>query len=376
MHAVSCLAALTGAWTQPGGGGFFYALDGWGLDTRLAWGSDLVRPDVRVLDQSRIGAVLNGEPEALCGGPPVMAMLIQNANSAEVAPDSHAVRRGLARDDLFLAVHEQFLTPTARFADVVLPATTFLEQDDMMMGLGHTALTIAPQVIAPVGDARSNHAVVCGLAARLGADHPAFGMSAAEILDATLLASGHPGWPAAATAGFLPAGNEIAAGEAFTGFPQPDGRFRFRPDWPALGPYGAEMPALPSYWQKLEWAGPETPFRLITPPARHFLNTSFTETPGSREREGVPKLRVHPADADRLGIADGARVQIGNARGALTLVAMRFDGVLPGVLAVEGISPSADFPEGIGVNALVGADPVAPAGGVAFHDIAVWLRPA
>jgi anaerobic selenocysteine-containing dehydrogenase len=85
---------------------------------------------------------------------------------------------------------------------------------------------------------------------------------------------------------------------------------------------------------------------------------------------------VHPADAGRLGIADGAMVQIGNARGALTLRAMRFTGLLPGVLALEGISPSADFPEGIGVNSLVGADPVAPAGGVAFHDIAVWLRPA
>jgi len=374
MHAVSCLAALTGAWTQPGGGGFFYALDGWGLDTRLAWG--VADPRVRVLDQSRIGAVLNGEPAALCGGPPVTAMLIQNANSAEVAPDSHAVRRGLAREDLFLAVHEQFMTPTAAFADVVLPATTFLEHDDITMGLGHTALTVAPRVIAPVGEARSNHAVVCGLAQRLGAADPGFALSEIEVLDATLRASGKGTWPAAVAAGFLPAGNEIAAGEAFTGFPQPDGRFRFRPDWAALGPYAEGMPALPSYWQKLEWAGPETPFRLITPPARHFLNTSFTETPGSRGREGAPALRIHPADATRLGIADGALVRIGNARGSLTLVAMRFDGVLPGVLALEGISPSADFPEGIGVNALVGADPVAPAGGVAFHDIAVWVRPA
>ena len=374
MHAVSCLAALTGAWARPGGGAFFYALDGWGLDTRLAWG--VADPKVRVLDQSRIGAVLAGDPDALCGGPPVMAMLIQNANSAEVAPDSHAVRRGLARDDLFLAVHEQFLTPTAAFADIVLPATTFLEQADLMMGLGHTALTVAPRVIDAHAEARSNHAVVCGLAARLGAEHPAFGMTEVAVLDATLRASGKGGWAEAVAAGFLPAGNEIPSGAAFAGFPQPDGRFRFRPDWAALGPYDAGMPRLPSYWEKLEWAGPETPFRLITPPARHFLNTSFTETPGSRRREGPPTLRVNPADADRLGIADGARVRIGNARGSLTLTALRFEGVLPGVLATEGISPSADFPEGIGINALVGADPVAPAGGVAFHDIAVWLRVA
>jgi anaerobic selenocysteine-containing dehydrogenase len=376
MHAVSCLPAVTGAWAQPGGGGFFYALEGWGLDTRLAWGSDRIDARSRVLDQSRIGAVLNNEAEALAGGPPVMAMLIQNANSAEVAPDSHAVRRGLAREDLFLAVHEQFMTPTARFADVVLPATTFLESDDIMMGLGHTALTVAPRVIDPVGEARSNHQLVQGLAARLGAEHAGFGMTEVEVLDATLRASGQPGWAEAAARGFLPVGNDIPSGAGFAGFPQPDGRFRFRPDWAALGPYGAEMPALPSYWRKLEWAGPAHPFRLITPPARSFLNTSFTETPGSRRREGAPRLRVHPADAARAGIGDGEMVRIGNARGSLTLRAMLFDGVLPGVLALEGISPSEDFPEGIGVNALVGADPVAPAGGVAFHDIAVWLEPA
>ena len=325
-----------------------------------------------MLDQSRIGAVLAGE--ALAGGPPVTAMLIQNANSAEVAPDSHAVRRGLLREDLFVAVHEHFLTPTAALADIVLPATTFLEHDDLYLGLGHTALTVGPRVIEPVGEARSNHAVVCALAERLGAAHPGFGMTEAAVLDATLQASGKGSWAEATAKGFIPAANEIAVGEAFAGFPHPGGRFRFRPDWAALGPYAAGMPGLPSYWLNLEEAAEATPFRLITPPARSFLNTSFTETPGSRTREGGPALRLHPEDADRLGIADGAMVRIGNARGALTLRAMRFDGLLTGVLAVEGISPSADFPEGIGINSLVGADPVAPAGGVAFHDIAVWLR--
>ncbi|MBL6457212.1 molybdopterin oxidoreductase family protein [Belnapia sp. T6] len=374
MHAISCLAALTGAWAEEGGGAFFYALEGWGLDTRLAWASDRIDPRVRVLDQSRIGAVLNGE--ALAGGPPVTAMLIQNANSAEVAPDSAAVRRGLARRDLFLAVHEQFMTPTAALADVVLPATTFLEQSDLYLGLGHTALTVGPRVIAPLGEARSNHAVVCALAARLGAEHPGFGLEEEAMLDATLRASGLPGWEEAKARGHIPVGNAIPAGPDFAGFPQPDGRFRFRPDWAALGPHAEGMPELPSHWERLEAASAATPFRLITPPARSFLNTSFTETPGSRSREGMPRLRLHPADAGRLGIADGAPVRIGNARGALTLHAMHFDGVLPGVVAVEGISPSADFPEGIGINALIGAEPVAPAGGVAFHDTAVWVQPA
>ncbi len=377
MHAVSCLPAVTGAWGAEGGGGFFYALEGWGLDTRLAWGTDRIDPKVRVLDQSRIGAVLAGDPKALCGGPPVTAMLIQNANSAEVAPDSHRVRQGLAREDLFLAVHEQFLTPTARFADVVLPATTFVEHDDIVMGLGHTALTIAPRVIAPQGEARSNHDVVQGLAARLGAEHPGFGMGAVEILDATLRASGQAGWDAARETGYIPVANAIPGGEEFAGFPHADGRFRFRPDWAALGPYGAAMPGVPTYWEEpLERIDAEHPFRLITPPARQFLNTTFTETAGSRQREGAPALRMHAADAARLGLADGARIRMGNRRGAITLALRVFEGVREGVVALEGISPSDLFPEGIGVNALIGSEPVAPAGGVAFHDTAVWVRGA
>ncbi len=375
IHAVSALAVLNGSWAKPGGGAFFYATDGWRMDTRLTQASDQVDPSTRVLDQSRIGPVLTGEVAALLGGPPVMAMLMQNANSADVAPDSQLVRRGLMRDDLFLAVHEQFMTPTAALADIVLPATTFLEHDDIYRGLGHTALTIGPRVIEPWAESRSNSAVVAALAGRLGAQHPSFGMSDTEILDAALLAAGLGTWDEAVAAGTVDVGNRIPAGADFQGFPQPDGRFRFKPDWASLGPYSAGMPAVTSYWPNVEAATAETPFRLITPPARSFLNTSFSETPGSRKREGAPVLLVHPDDAAAQGIATGAQVRIGNARGSITLAAKLFDGLRPGVLVLEGIHPGSAFPEGIGVNALVGADPVAPGGGVAFHDSAVWLRP-
>jgi anaerobic selenocysteine-containing dehydrogenase len=135
---------------------------------------------------SRIGAVLTGDRRDLGDGPPVTAMLVQNTNPAAVAPESGRVRAGLLRDDLFLCVHEQFMTDTARYADIVLPATTFLEHDDLYKGGGHMYLQVARALIPPQGEARENHVVVRELAARLGAEHAGFDMNAWELVDATL----------------------------------------------------------------------------------------------------------------------------------------------------------------------------------------------
>ena len=194
MHAVTCLPAITGAWQHRGGGAFFLNLDNWKLDTKLAHGLDLIDPKTRIIDQSRIGPILCGDRDALAGGPPVMAMLMQNANSANVAPDSAAVARGLGREDLFTCVHEQFMTATAKYADILLPAAMFLEYDDIYYGLGHTHLTVGPAVLDRYEDCRTNHELVCALAQRLGTNHPSFGMSAVELLDATLRASGRGTW--------------------------------------------------------------------------------------------------------------------------------------------------------------------------------------
>ncbi|MCY3831131.1 MAG: molybdopterin-dependent oxidoreductase [Rhodospirillaceae bacterium] len=379
MHAVSCLPALTGAWQEEGGGAFYARLEDWGLDLTLAHGLDLADPAIRSLDQSRIGPVLTGAPGALEGGPPVTAMLIQNANSAEVAPDSRAVRAGLARDDLFLCVHEQFMTATARYADIVLPATTFLECDDIYMGWGHSALTVGKRVLEPFAETRSNHDVVCGLAKRLGAESPAFAMSAWELVDATLQVSGKGGADAAADKGWIDCNHPFEDAHFLNGFPTADGKFHFRPDWAAIGPYHAGMPALPDHWAVTEAADDARPFRMVAPPARTFLNSSFTETAGSQRREGAPTVLILAADAAAHGIRDGARVRVGNDRGAVTLTARIADGLLPGTAIVEGIWPgdSHGDPAGdrMGINKLVSADPVGPVGGVAFHDTAVWIEP-
>ena len=149
-----------------------------------------------------------------------------------------------------------------------------------------------------------------------------------------------------------------------------------RANWAEIGPDHAQLPALPDHVAAIDAADPEHPFRMIAPPARSFLNTSFNNLPSGIAREGGPAVRIHPADLARLGLGTGAMVRLGNARGSVVLRAQSFDGVQPGVLVVEGIWPNQAFAEGRGINTLTSADPGLPNGGAVYHDTAVWLRPA
>nr|VFK58830.1 MAG: Anaerobic selenocysteine-containing dehydrogenase [Candidatus Kentron sp. UNK]VFK68591.1 MAG: Anaerobic selenocysteine-containing dehydrogenase [Candidatus Kentron sp. UNK] len=380
MHAASCIPAVTGAWRHEGGGAFHNngAIYHW--DKTLIEGLDARDPTARVLDQSRIGAILTGDADALRGGPPVTAMLIQNTNPMSVAPDLTRVHAGFARADLFTCVHEQFMTETAQVADVVLPATMFLEHDDLYQSGGHQHILFGPRIIDPPGECRSNHDLLRALAGRLGAKHRGFSMSAREIIDETLIASGWLGLEQLARERWLDCQPSFRDAHYLDGFAHPDGKFHFAPDWNAVGPgeFGPEdtqpLPRFPDHWDVIEKANRKMPFRLVTAPARHFLNSTFTETPTSREREKRPTVMVHPEDATALGIADGARVRLGNDRGEVSLHAELFDGLQRGVVIVESIWPNNAFAEGVGINALTGADPVAPVGGAAFHDNRVWIR--
>ena len=270
MHAVSCLPAVTGAWQYPGGGAVYGQTALYRLDKSLIEGLDVVDRSIRALDQSRLGPILTGDPEALQGGPPVTAMLVQNTNPAMVCPESHLVHRGLAREDLFLCVHEQFLTETAAFADVVLPATMFLEHDDFYTASGHTYFQVAKKVIEPPGECRENHAVICDLAKRLGAVHPGFAMTAWQIMDWTLEKSGlwdaETNWRRGGQDCALP----FQTAHFLDGFPTPDRRFHFRPDWSRFGGRWREMPPLPDHFDVIDNPTPEKPFRLVAAPARGF----------------------------------------------------------------------------------------------------------
>ncbi|WP_375454072.1 molybdopterin-dependent oxidoreductase, partial [uncultured Methylobacterium sp.] len=376
LHAVTCLPTVTGAWRHEGGGAFWMNASIFQWDKTLTEGLDARAPGVRELDMSRIGAILARDAEALQGGPPVGAMLIQSANPAASAPDGGWVRAGLLREDVFVAVHEQFMTETAALADVVLPATTFLEHDDIYGAGGHSHIQAGPAVLPPPGECRSNHDLLADLARRLGAEHAGFRLTARALADATLHRSGWGGLDRLERERWIDAQPAFAESHFLTGFGHPDGRFRFAPDWAALGAAGADMPALPDHWAVTEAADAAHPFRLVAPPARQFLNTSFTNSPESRRREGRPTCLLHPDDAARLGIAADDAVEVGNARGTVRLHARLAQGQRPGVVVVESLWPGADFAGGRGINVLIGDAPAAPNGGAVFHDTAVWVRAA
>jgi anaerobic selenocysteine-containing dehydrogenase len=160
------------------------------------------------------------------------------------------------------------------------------------------------------------------------------------------------------------------------GFPHADGKFHFKPDWSKTGNAIDGLPRLPGHHDIIDAPDQERPFRLVTAPARNYLNTSFTETPTSRAREGRPTVKIHPEACARLGIGAGDRVRLGNARGSVVVHAEAFEGLQPEVVVVESVWPNAAFEEGVGINALTSAEPGPPRGGAVFHDTAIWIRPA
>ncbi len=386
MHAALSIPAVCGHWQYEGGGAFHSNSGILKLNNADIVGASFADPSIRHLDQSKIGRVLTGDKDALNGGPRVSAMLIQNTNPMNVAPEQRLVRQGFLREDLFTAVHEQFMTDTAKLADVVLPATMFLEHDDIYKGGGHQHFSLGPKLIEPPQGPVTNHFVIEELARRLGvADRPGFGKTEIELIDEMLLKSRKPGWEELKAKKWIDVQPDFETSHYLNGFGWPDGKFRFKPDWAqvpinrppqSMGPQGPHerLPQFPDHFDVIENPDKDHPFRLATSPARSFLNSSFQETPGSIAREGRPELKIHPQDAAELGIEDGSRIQIGNVRGQVIVHAQYFDGVQRGVVVSEGLWPNSAFEGGEGINTLTGADAAAPNGGAAFHDNRVWLR--
>ena len=159
------------------------------------------------------------------------------------------------------------------------------------------------------------------------------------------------------------------------GFETPDRKFHFKADWKKFGGRWQEMPKLPDHFDVIDSANKDKPFRLVTAPARTFLNSTFTETPGSVSREKRPTALIHPEDCLALGLQEGDQAQIGNTQGSVTVHIRPQEGQQRGVVVIEGIWPNHAFENGIGVNAITSSAPGWPNGGAVFHDTAVWIEP-
>ena len=383
MHAALSIPAMTGAWQHHGGGAFHSNSGIWGLDRSVIEGEAMEEIKTRNLDMSELGPILTGDKKALKGGPPVMAMLVQNTNPATVVPDQALARQGFEREDLFLVVHEQFMTETAEMADIVLPATMFLEHHDFYTRGGHTRILYGPQVIEAPAETRSNVFVINELAKNLGVGHEEyFTRSAKEMVFDTFRLSGYENLEEIERTGFTERGLAEEKSRFADGFAWPDGKYRFAPDWREtqekkrveLVCDPGTLPKYADWWDINEKTDAAHPFRLATSPARAYLNTSFNETPGSQRREGNPSLMIHPEDAAELGLAEGDDVLAGNHRGEVVLAVKLFDGLQRKIVIAESVHPNKAHKRGRGINTLIGSDPVPPFGGAAFHDAAVWLK--
>jgi anaerobic selenocysteine-containing dehydrogenase len=359
VRTLSCLPVLVGAWRDRGGG--ILAPTAWAawspLDQDTLAGP---QPDTRAVNMVRLAHALNDLQ------PPVHALVVYNSNPATTAPDSTRVVRGLAREDLFTVVLEHFLTDTARYADVVLPATTQVEHTDLVPSWGHTYITYNEPAIAPVGEALPNTEIFRRMARAMGFEDAAFDDSDEDLARAAVAGARWPlagvDFDALRTRGWAEADlPEDFRPFAEGGFGTRSGRFRL---WSEDLPPGFHPPP-----------GDDEPLALITAKsAHHFLNSTYANLPRHLAGEGEPMLELHADDAAARGIVEGDRVRVHNARGSVLARARVGDVVGPGVVALPSGWWASRSPGGASANALTTEELTDRGGGASVHGARVEVE--
>ena len=380
IRALACLPALVGDYGQSGGG-ILYSTGGyWTFPGSVVSPAELraasPNPQPRVINMNRIGAAL------LEADPPVRALYVFNSNPASVAPNSRKVLEGLSRPDLFTVVHELFLTDTARYADLVLPATSQFEHWDLHKAYGHLYLSLNRPAMAPLGEAKSNWEVFQLLAARMGYEEPSFRQSAEEIIQEALTHGG------AAVEG-VTWEQLLENGNCRLNYPRPmvpfaDGRFRTPSGKVELFSQqlaDARQDPLP-HWEpdtESREAKPERarrfPLQMVSAASHYFLNSSFGNVPALRKRHGDPSLEIHPDDATPRGIGDGDWVEIRNERGSFRARAKVGGTVGAGSVFCPTVWWSQHAPDGRGANWTTSDELADYAGGATFHGNLVEVAP-
>ncbi len=338
-RTIACLPALTGAWRDPAGGILLTTADNYHFDHAKLERPDLMpSPRPRVINHSRLGEALTAAE------PPVRAVIVYNNNPVAVCPDSNRVLAGFAREDLFCVVMDSFLTDTADYADIVLPATTQLEHTDIHKSYGHLYVLANNAAIAPVGESLPNAEVFRRLAARMGYTEDCFGDTDDELARQAI-GSGHANlagidWETLKKNGW----QRLALPEKFAPFAKgnfhtPSGKCEFYSE--ALK--GQGMDPLPFYNPPAELPSSNPalarkyPLNFLSPPVRNFLNSSFANLQRFRDAEGEPSLELHSADAAPRGIRDGDMARVFNDRGSFTLRARVNDKPRRGVVVAPSV---------------------------------------
>jgi len=366
LRAVALLPGVTGAYNRRGGGALLLTAASCELNY------DAIRKPsgpaaTRLVNHLRLGDALLNMTD-----PPLRGVFIAANNPAVTCPDAGKVRQGLLRQDLFTVVHDPFLSVTARYADIVLPAATYLESEDFYRAYGTYWLQYGRAAVPPQGEAWSNFRLARELAQRMGLTDPVFRMSPPEAL--AELFRGAKGAAATLDLAEVHSGRPIRlAPEGGQAFRTPSGKLEFYSEQLAQ----AGLAAMPD-WQP----DPEEqrdaacwPLRLLTAPGYFQAHTAYSGVDFLRRREGEPYCILHPEEAQRRGLADGAKVRLFNDRGTVGLILKVSDEVLPGVVLVPGQRPDEETLGGT-VNMLC-SDRYTDLGEGAtyqstFLDIAAW----
>jgi anaerobic selenocysteine-containing dehydrogenase len=372
-RAVAMLPLITGSWRQRGGGMLLSTSGSFPFNATRLQMPELMRKsklgrDARVVNMTQLGEALTASQD-----PPVKALFVYNCNAAAVAPDSERVLEGLRRDDLFTVVHEQFFTDTTDYADIVLPATTFLEAKDLMGAYGHLFAQISQPAIAPLGEARSNVAMFGELGRRMFPDEPAF-RDGEEKLIAQSLETKHP-WLTGVT-------KERLEREGHVPLALPDGALPFSSaEWFRTPSGKGELTPVPVWTAPSESRhGTERseafPLEFLPRKADNYMNTTFANlaTHQQMERKTAGVLEMHTADAAQRGLKSGDAVAVWNRRGRIGLTVRVGETVAAGVVAarLDWHKLSAN---GANVNALTSERLTDIGGGATFYSTMVQVGP-
>jgi anaerobic selenocysteine-containing dehydrogenase len=375
VRAICALPALTGQFGTRGGG-ISYSTSGY-----LQWDKEAVNhwndcpPPARAINMNRLGAALLGE----VSDPPIRSLFVFGANPATSAPNAGRIVQGMKREDLFTVVHELFMTDTAEYADIVLPATSQLEQTDLHKAYGQTLLTYNHPAIAPQGECKSNWELMGLLAKAMGFTEPWLHQTPDEVIEEALAATAaHNPHLRGITLQRLKSSGAVPMnieGIPFADghFPTPSGKVELY--CKALADMGVDP--LPGHFAEQD-AGADfddqaKSLQLVTGASHHFVSSSLASQPGLLHGEGTPFIEIHPADAAARGISTGDDVLLANRRGDCRLRAVVTDAVRPGVV----VSPKgrwARLSGGRNVNWTTSDALADLAGQSTFHSNRVWLR--